>query len=158
MARDVTAVTSNLMLSHETSAETLLSALQKGLLISRQSLAPKRFVRGDEEGDESCEKTRCIARGEMNPAMVGFRMTGECTGFALMQFEAVTYVAHNVPVSRRAGSRPQGGEGVFTALHERPTTPPAVTSGRRPRRVRPMLCAATETADPESPLTIRSVA
>jgi 1-acyl-sn-glycerol-3-phosphate acyltransferase len=81
MARDVTAVTSNLMLSHETSAETLLSALQKGLLISRQSLAPKRFVRGDEEGDESCEKTRCIARGEMNPAMVGFRMTGECTGF-----------------------------------------------------------------------------
>jgi hypothetical protein len=96
MARDVTAVTSNLMLSHETSAETLLSALQKGLLISRQSLAPKRFVRGDEEGDESCEKTRCIARGEMNPAMVGFRMTGECTGFALMQFEAVTYVAHNV--------------------------------------------------------------
>jgi hypothetical protein len=96
MTRDVTAVTSNLMLSHETSAETLLSALQKGLLISRQSLAPKRFVRGDEEGDESCEKTRCIARGEMNPAMVGFRMTGECTGFALMQFEAVTYVAHNV--------------------------------------------------------------
>jgi hypothetical protein len=80
MARDVTALTSNLMLSHETSAETPLSALQKGLLFSRQSLAPKRFVRGYEEADESCETTRCIARGEMNPAMVGFHMMGECTG------------------------------------------------------------------------------
>ena len=51
------------------------------------------------------------------------------------------FLAYNVPVSRRAGSRPQGGEGVFTALHERPTSAPAVTSGRRPRRVKTMLCA-----------------
>ena len=50
-------------------------------------------------------------------------------------------MSSNVPVSRRAGSRPQGGEGVFTALHERPTSSPAVTSGRRPRRVKTMLCA-----------------
>jgi hypothetical protein len=68
------------MLSHETPAETPLSALQKGLLFSRQSLAPKRFVRGDEEADESCETTRHVALGEMNPAMVGFRMMRECTG------------------------------------------------------------------------------
>jgi hypothetical protein len=80
MACDVTAVTPNLTLSHETSAQTLLSALQKRLLISRQSLAAERFVRGDEEADESREATRHVARGEMNPAMVGFRMVRECTG------------------------------------------------------------------------------
>jgi hypothetical protein len=74
MARDVTAVNSNLILSHQTSAETPLSALQKWLLFSRQSLASKRFVRGDEEADESCESTRHVARGEMNAAMVGFRI------------------------------------------------------------------------------------
>jgi hypothetical protein len=75
VARDVTAVNSNLMLSHETSAETPVSALQKWLLFSRQSLASERFVRGDEEADESCERTRHVARGEMNSAMIGFRMS-----------------------------------------------------------------------------------
>jgi hypothetical protein len=80
MARHVTAVPINLILNHETSAETPLSAFQTWSLFSMQSLAPKRLVRGDEEADESCETTRCIARGEMNTPMVGFRMTGECTG------------------------------------------------------------------------------
>jgi hypothetical protein len=65
--------------SHETSAETPVSALQKWLLFSRQSLASERFVRGDEEADEFCETASCVARGAMNPAMVGFRMMRECT-------------------------------------------------------------------------------
>jgi hypothetical protein len=73
VARDVAAVTSNLIVGHETSAETPISALQKWSLISSQSLASERFVRGDEEADESCETTRHVALGEMNPAMVGFR-------------------------------------------------------------------------------------
>jgi hypothetical protein len=73
VARDVAAVTSNLIVGHETSAEMPLSALQKWLLISRQSLASERFARGDEEADECCDTTRHVARGEMNPAMVGFR-------------------------------------------------------------------------------------
>jgi hypothetical protein len=73
MARDVTAVTSNLIVGHATSAETPLPALQKWLLIPSQSLASEHFVRRDEEADGSCERTRHVARGEMNPAMVGFR-------------------------------------------------------------------------------------
>jgi hypothetical protein len=32
-------------------------------------------VRGDEEADEFSEMTRHAELGEMNPAMVGFRMT-----------------------------------------------------------------------------------
>ena len=37
-----------------------------------------------------------MARGEMNPAMVGFRMTRECAGCTLMPFVAVTVVSYNV--------------------------------------------------------------
>jgi hypothetical protein len=74
MARNVAAVTSNLIVDHETSAETALAALQKWSLISSKSLASQRFRRGDEEADESCETTRHVARGEMSPAMVGLRM------------------------------------------------------------------------------------
>jgi hypothetical protein len=29
-------------------------------------------VRGDEEADGLCGTTNCVARGEVNPAMVGF--------------------------------------------------------------------------------------
>jgi hypothetical protein len=46
-------------------------------------------------------------------------------------------------VSRRPESRPQGGEGVSTALHSRPTTSPAVASGAQRRdSVKLVLCAA----------------
>jgi hypothetical protein len=73
VARDVAAVTSNLIVGHETSAQTPIPALQKWLLTSRQFLASERFVHGDEAADESCGTTRHVPRGAMNAAMVGFR-------------------------------------------------------------------------------------
>ena len=37
-----------------------------------------------------------MARGEMKPAMDGFRMMRECAGCTLMPFVAVTVVSYNV--------------------------------------------------------------
>jgi hypothetical protein len=67
---------------------------------------------GDEDVDEYFEARNCVARGEMNPAMVGSRMMRECAGWTPMPFVAVTVVSYNVlrfPTPREPTARAAKG-------------------------------------------------
>jgi hypothetical protein len=52
--------------------------------------------RGHEDVDGFCEARNCVVRGDLNPAIVGFRIMRECAGCTLMPFLAVTVVSYNV--------------------------------------------------------------
>jgi hypothetical protein len=56
---------------HEHRADELVPAWQRWLLSDGESLVLKHVVRGDEADDGLCEVKNGVARGAMNPAMVG---------------------------------------------------------------------------------------
>jgi hypothetical protein len=109
-------------------------------------------VRGDEGVDELCVTTNPAARGDVKPAMVAFVRRIRCTELTLMPFVAVVLVAYNVfsftkrrePTVRAAKAFPPP----FTEADY------LARGGQRraaPRRVKMVLCGATETANPETP-------
>jgi hypothetical protein len=83
-----------------------------------------------------------VARGEMNPAMVGFRVMRECAGCTLMPFLAVPVVSYNVQRFLMAREPTEGRRRAIHRFSVRLTTSPAVTSGRRPRRRKRVLGGA----------------